>query len=171
MGWTSAWTAVENADASEIVAALGLTETGQVLTEWYPPGLCWFRLGNWLVVFCDGYQNFDRVTAEQARELSEGRRVLHLRQSDFAMSDSLTCFLSGAVVWEVDHRSGESGSPFVAGTPPEQLAPILAKQRRIQAESDPDVDHIYEVAPALGMALTGFRHDRHHRRGRFHVLR
>ena len=170
MGWTSSWIAVENVDASEVLAYLGLAETGEVLDEWFDPGLCWVRLQNWVVVFFDGMHNFDRVSAEQARAFSTFCPVLFLIQSDYDMCDSLTCFVEGGVAWEVDHRDGQAESPFVTGSPPEQLAPILAEQRRKQAEGDGTVSYLYEVAPELGLALTGFRHDAPDGDDGFHVV-
>jgi hypothetical protein len=170
MGWTSSWTAVENTDVREILSLLGVAETGELLDEWCDPGLCWLRVGTWVVVLCDGFQNHQRITATEARALSAGRCVLHLEQSDFSMCDSLTCYLNGAVVWEIDHRAGELSSPSIAGDPPPQLAGILTEYRKRQAAADPSVDYLYEVVPELGRTLTGFRHDDPRADDGFHVV-
>lgn len=169
MGYSSSWIAVEGADPAQVLQALSLVETGEVRDEWWDPGRCWLRRGAWLVVFCDGSDQ-EWLTPEQARALSQGRRVLHLEQSDTVMCDVLTGFENGAEVWAVHHDCNRADTPWVTGKAPTPYAAILAECRREQAESGPGVDYLYEVVPLLGKVLVGFRHDEPSADDGFHEL-
>lgn len=170
MGFTSSWLAIEDGDPAQILRALALIETGEVLEEWWDPGVCWLRRGRWIVVFRDG-SRWDPFRPEQAAALSRGHRVLCLEQSDTTMVDTLTGFEGGVRVWEVGHDGERADTPWLLGPAPAPYPPILADCRRRQAESEAGVDHLYEVVPELGQALVGFRHDEPTADDGFHTLR
>lgn len=162
MGYRCRWLAVKNVELSAALEAVGLRQESASNEAVYDPGLYAVALpGGWLVVIGDGWDFMDMVHEADARGLSKGTESLHFYCDDTSMGASLVAYRDGTRVWTLEHDGSKGrGTSVVSGTPPPIAGEIVARLQERQRESgDKDVDYVYDAAPEIGLALTGFRHD------------
>jgi hypothetical protein len=156
MGYRSHWIAIEHDEASPLLDALGLEPTEQS-EDWMDTGVWLARSGPWWVVCGSGWDHMDTVPEAVAVALSHHHRALFWQASDGSMTARMSEWRAGETRWELTHADVET---TFTGAPPDIAARLHEQARERQAAEEGRVDHVYEVAHALGEALTGFRHDR-----------
>lgn len=154
MGYRCRWLATRNRDRAEVLAALGFVVETELNEEIYDPGLYAAMIGDWYVVFGDGWDYMDLVTRQAAAKLSSRGEVLYVYTDGTPMKSEVTAFVDGQIRWSFvyDDTASTEGA-----LPAEAKALIAAAERAQKAEAD--VDHVYDVPAQLGLALVGFRHD------------
>lgn len=146
-------------DKAEVLARLKLVVTNEIEDEIFDTGLYAFEIGNWLVIFGDGWDSMELVTRRDATRLSNKGEVLYLYTDDTPMSAELTAFVDGHVKWSITYDGGDGPSrPIMEGTLPSEAKRLIAAAEKAQ-KGVRDVDHVYDVIAELGHALVGFRHD------------
>lgn len=153
---------MKNVELRSALDVFGLRQESTSDEAVYDPGLYAVALpGGWLVVIGDGWDSMEAVTEAHARVLSKGTDALHFFCDDTSMCASLVAYGDGKTVWTLEHDgSNGPGTPAVSGTPPPLVGEIVVRLQKEQADSGrKDVDYVYDAAPEIGLALTGFRHD------------
>lgn len=102
--------------------------------------------------------------ADLLRALSAGADLLVCQIHEGCMWSQAGGWRDGEQVWSIEHVS-EHGLHHlnVVGAPPPQMAGIREAREARQAAERPGpfgVDHIFDIAPTLYAALTGYRYDR-----------
>lgn len=162
MGYRNGWLAVKNVNLDAVLAAIGLKRESESKEAIYDPGHYAVAMpGGWMVVIGDGTDAMETVKPEHARALSKGTEALHFTCNDTAMCAAITAYQNGKEVWSLEHDGSNGvGTPVVTGNAPAIVSETIARCQAEQDESgDESVDCLYEAAPEIGLALTGFRHD------------
>jgi hypothetical protein len=160
MGWMCSWVAVKSAAKGDLLEALSLVETGEVVE----PGSgavrmsCGVRPDGWVVLFSEDFDWGDR------------RRVLGLSRfgptvgCQFEDGVEMTSIVSGAEngveLWRVAHRNDPKQLLEVSGEPPSELAAIRDRHFREQDGGDASsFDFIHDVPLELAKSVCGYRAD------------
>ncbi|MFT3712515.1 MAG: hypothetical protein QM817_33120 [Archangium sp.] len=160
MGFRVGWVATRNTNLEEVVELLGLQVERAMTADDFDVGIRALRSKEWLVVSGDGSDYQDVVTASHAEKLSKGGEAMHFWCSDTSMGATFCCYRDGKEVWSIEYDGSEGpGEPATTGILPPAWNEILAQCRKNQDADGREVDHMYDAAPTLGQALTGFRHD------------
>ena len=162
MGYRARWLAVKNVELPAALRTVGLRQESEEHGEVDDPGHYALKLPDaWLVVIGDGWDAMETVQPAHAFALSIGTEALHFYCDDTPMCASLRMYRDGMELWSLEHDcSNGPGAPVVSGAPPAIVAEVIARLRKKQDESgDSDVDHLYDAAPEIALALVGFRHD------------
>jgi hypothetical protein len=161
LGYHARWLAVRNVDLSTCLSTIGLRQEAILEGPVVDPG--WYSLempGGWRVVIGDGLHHPGLIEEACAKELSKGTQAVHFETSDAAMFASLVMYGDQQELWSIVHDgSNGNGEPVVTGDPPPIIGEILDKCRAEKATGASNVDYLYEAAPEIAKALTGFRHD------------
>jgi hypothetical protein len=163
VGYRARWLGVKNGDMGIALRTLGLRETSVSDKAVYDTGHYAVNLPNgWLVVIGDGRDAMETVQPEHARELSVGTESLHFYCDDTPMCASISAYRDGKEVWSLTHdRDNNAEMPMIEGTPVTVVGDVVTRVQRQQEEAGPDgADFVYEAAPEIGLAITGFRHDK-----------
>lgn len=146
-----------------MLARLRFQIVGELVEEVYDTGLYALEVDDWLVVIGDGWDHWNEVKRAQAAKLSEGGEVYYLYTDDSAMAFELARFDGGSEAWSIayDGRDGVTDPTFTGSVPwaARALLGVLEKAQAVAGGPKAEVDHIYELAPAYGMQVVGFRHD------------
>lgn len=153
MGLVGSWLAVKTADSADVLAELGLVETGE------------FDFGNlvldsvavlngWTVVFM---RDLDFAAPDVMRRLSEHREVVGCQASDIVMYSSAFGHSGGEMAWSVEHDPDKTPIGLeTKGRPPAEFEAIRDGALRRQAEEGDEVDHLFDVPIELTAALCGY---------------
>jgi hypothetical protein len=162
MGIRLAWMAVKGLDKAALLERLGFIETGDA-GEWHEvcPSFT-ERAGGWRVVLMEFGDLPKRAELEA---LSQEGEVLTCEVSETVMYSEAQGFSAGRRLWKVasDPDSKAPHGLVVEGDPPGLFEEIKARLLARQAEgaasngSGPSVDYVFDIAPDLVYALTGFR--------------
>lgn len=162
MGYRGTWVAVRGDRLEEALRVVGLRVEATLEEAQYDPGH-WAVVmpGPWCVVFGDGSDAMFTVRRKHAKELSAGSEALFFTCNDTTMCAELECWRDGRLSWSIVHDGSEGRtSPTLTGEPPPIVHETIAALREEErAAGDDGVDYLYEAAPVVGLALTGFRHD------------
>lgn len=163
MGYRARWVAVKDAALAPVLKAIGLREESQSDEEIYDPGIYAVTMpGGWLVVMGDGWDFMHIVEESHAKVLSKGAEAIHFYCDDTSMTATMTAFANGTKTWGLEY---EPRHLKISGKPPaiveEVVARVCEEQEKEDAKTNEKypVDHVYDAAPQIGLALTGFRHD------------
>lgn len=162
MGFSIAWIAIRGKSKEDILAQLGLLDTGAPDDENESPvsGAA-LPGGGYLVYFND--MAHPAIQAESMARLSEGGAALGCQVEEHVMASAVFQYKDGAKLWDVVHLADEGLYHLdVGGTPPQLLAAIHAEMKSTQDEQgglEADVDCLFEVPLMLANALSGYRHD------------
>jgi len=162
MGYSIAWIAVRGAAKEEVLARLGLADSGEPDEAQESP-VCGAELpgGVYLVFFNDFVH--PATEAESLARLSAGGEALGCQVEEHVMASAAFLYRDGAKVWDVVHLADEGVYHLeVGGTPPALLDTIHAEMKATQDEQgglEADVDCLFEVPLMLATALYGYRHD------------
>lgn len=163
MGYRCRWLATKGRERDEVLARLGFQVIAEIVEEVYDTGLYALEVDDWLVVIGDGFDHMTQVKRAQAAKLSEGGDVVYLYTDDSAMAFELAVFSAGTLQWAIVYDGGDGvTAPTFEGKVPLEVRAWHARLEKKQAEAGgpkAGVDHIYELAPAYGEKLVGFRHD------------
>lgn len=166
MGYRSRWMAVKGLELDVALSALGLRVLSVSSEEIEDIGHYALHMPTgWLIVIGDGLDEMETVQPEHVKRLSVGTEALHFYCDDTPMSASLIYFQNGNEIWSLVH---DLPHPIVAGTPSALVKEIVAKLELEQHEAGDDgCDYVYDAAPEIGKAITGFRHDQTLAEGEF----
>lgn len=159
MGWRLSWVAVSGLGKDEVLARLGLEDSGD-------PADCFQRRietcaelpnGWFLLTRGDGFKDAELAS------LSRGSRLVTGDGDETTMFSGASGWADGLRQWAVDHNPERGLSDLnIEGEAPPELAAILAQARADQAEAggdEADVDFVFDVPQALSGALCGWRPD------------
>lgn len=162
MGFSIAWVAVRGLSKDDILARLGLADTGEPdEANETPVSGAALPGGGYLVFFND----FGHPAAQAGSMalLSAGAEALGCQVEEHVMASAAFLYRDGTKVWEVVHLADEGLYHLeVGGTPPALLETIHAEMRATQDEQgglEAEVDCLFEVPLMLATALYGYRHD------------
>lgn len=101
---------------------------------------------------------------DRLRALSDSADLLVCQIHEGCMWSRAAGWRNGEQIWAIEHASEEGLRHFdVVGEPPAQMAAIREACEGRQASERPGafgVNHIFDIAPTLYTALTGYRYDR-----------
>ncbi|MCC2970783.1 hypothetical protein [Massilia sp. IC2-476] len=162
MGFSIAWIAIRGKSKEDILAQLGLADTGAPdEANESPVSGAALPGGGYLVFFND--MAHPAVQAESMARLSEGAEALGCQVEEHIMASAAFQYRDGVKLWDVAHLSDEGLYHLaVDGAPPALLATIHAEMKATQDEQgglEADVDCLFEVPLMLANALSGYRHD------------
>lgn len=155
MGFRSSWIAVEKNAAEMALKKTELRATDNVGEE-LDTGWWGLSLNDWFVVIGSGWDHMERVTEQQAKELSLHSRSLFWTADDSEMCARMVEYRDGEMLWSLEHADG---NPIVTGDAPALLREVLRQQQEMQQAESDMVDHLYGVAHLVGVGMVGFRHD------------
>lgn len=158
MGFKISWLAFQGLDKTQLLARLGMTDSGERDEVCESPfSLCESPTG-WMILFANdfGFADERRLTA-----LSAGVRLLGCNIHEGLMYSSAALYENGEQKWAVTHDAQkERFNLNVSGQPPEALDTIRERLTGAQnADQDGDVDFIFDIPVELAQTLTGYRHD------------
>ncbi len=155
MGFRSTWIAVQRARRDSALKRFALREGEPV--DMVETGLYGLSVGDWYVVIGSGSDHLGLLAPDDAKALSGDSGALFWFADDGLMQSHLSAYREGTCSWSLD---SENAAARIEGAAPEIVMQTLRAQRSLQeAEADPGVDSVYEVAHLVGQALVGFRHD------------
>lgn len=162
MGYSIAWIAVRGIPKEEVLARLGLADSGEPDEAQESP-VCGAELpGGVTLVFFNDFVH-PATEAENMARLSVGGEALGCQVEEHVMASAAFQYRDGAKVWDVTHVSDEGLYHLeVGGTPPPLLETIHAEMKATQDEQggiEADVDCLFEVPLMLAMTVVGYRHD------------
>ena len=161
MGLTLSWVAVSGIDKDEVLARVGLEDSGD-LAEFYQrrAQTCAELPNGWVLLACGETDDF---TAADLAALSQGARLLSACCDETAMFSGASGWTDGVHAWAIDHNPEcEPRDLNIEGAAPPELAAILAEARAAQEEADDDetpVDYLFDVPKDLVGELCGWRPD------------
>ncbi len=160
MGYRCSWVAVHDKPLNELLTALELERTGERF-DFSEPGLNAIESRDgWNVVIADGQETMDSLTEANAKQLSKGTRALFFQCNDASMVTLLVEYKDGKEGWSIRYNGTDGVStPEVFGEVPDVVNQVVAEQSEEQSAEGDDVDCMYDIAPAVGLDITGFRHD------------
>ncbi len=161
MGWTLSWVAVSGLGRDEVLARLGLEDSGEP-ADFGQRGLkACADLPNGWVLLVSGVIDVFRDT--ELAPLSQGARLFSAYGSETVMFSGASGWADGVRQWAIDHNPERGLSDLnIEGEAPPELAAILAQARADQAEAggdEADVDFVFDVPQALSGVLCGWRPD------------
>jgi hypothetical protein len=162
MGYSIAWIAVRGKTKDDILACLGLTDTGQPdEANETPISGAALPSGAYLLFFND--MAHPATQAAGMARMSQGGQALGCQVEEHVMASAAFLYKDGVKVWDVVHLS-EEGLYHLAvdGAPPPLLDTIHAEMKATQDEqggADAQVDCLFEVPLMMATALCGYRHD------------
>jgi hypothetical protein len=159
MGFNVSLLACPAGQKDRLLAAFGWAETDEP-DEWQEaPRSCGIVGGHFIV-----WENWSQV--EPADETMVARASVHadilaLFLSETTMWSQAACYKTGAMHWQVTHVGEEDRHHIeVIPTAPDAWPAILQDVTDRSRADTEEVDHMFDAAPALFAALTGFAHDR-----------
>jgi hypothetical protein len=160
MGYRSSWVAIRGGNLASALKTLGLRVESESNEQIYDPGHYAVNTPQgFLIIMGDGSDEMETGQPEHAAKLSEGGEAIFFT-SDTTMCTTIAAFHNRIQTWSFDHQGSDGiQAPTVSGTLPELARAIVDDVVREQEEADDDVDIIYDGAPRIGLAITGFRHD------------
>ncbi|MCX8256097.1 hypothetical protein RHAL1_01764 [Beijerinckiaceae bacterium RH AL1] len=160
MGFKVAWAAVKGKSSDAVMSDLDLERTGE--HEAFPKTeYCIVTMpSGWVVVVnCFSFGSF--ILEAPLDRVKRGAEVLTCYVNETTMTSDLGAYENGALLWSVTHDSERGADDLrVTGAPPEPFASIRDGLVAQQEASSGGVDYLFDVAPDLGEALTGYRHDK-----------
>lgn len=160
MGFRASWLAVKTDDLAAVLGVVGLRQEHELHEAVYDTGHYALKLASWWVVIGDGSEAMHTVQEHHAPELSAGTEALYFTCNDTSMCARLVAFQDGQETWALDYDgSNGPGKNELSGAPPALVAKAIALAQEEQDKAGRQVDHLYDAAPEIGLALTGFRHD------------
>jgi hypothetical protein len=164
MGFRISWLGFPRVPKVQVLALVGLVDTGQPDQANESSFSCAELPTGWTILWSN---DFDFAAPEHVMALREGRGVLSCQIHAGIMYSAARWHRAAREVWEVTHDSSDGLYDLqVIGAAPPQLAAIrdrlTAEQNRedVTPPTMMKVDHIFDVPVALAEALCGFRHDR-----------
>jgi hypothetical protein len=163
MGSSTSWVAVHGATIEELAERLQLTET----TEQPARDAISYEVGalsnGWVILLFRMRDNGVVADTQLLEELSRTWRVFGCDEETHVMYSAASEWRDGREVWAVIHRSDEAPDHVdVRGTLPADAIAVkdeyVAKHAAATAAGD-NVDHVYEIAVALGRRVVGYSLD------------
>lgn len=159
MGRSTSWMAIRGLDRAEVAARLNCAETDRPAD--YRAELALGQLpSGWLILRC---RRFDFPTPQRLSMLSKGAELIACQIEEHVMFSAAYGFHDGARTWSVAHDPNKGLFSLVAeGAPPAELDAIRAKlteEQNAEGGVEADVDFLFDAAPDLVTALSGYKHD------------
>jgi hypothetical protein len=155
MGWKVSWIGVQGRDKAEVLASLGLEDSGSE-GDFLDSEFSLLEMpGGWTVFFST---NMMWATPEQVALASAGGEAVGCQMSEGIMYSGASGFENGVQKWSLVHYLEEEKVLEVEGKPPGEFAAIRDEAFR-QQEGKEHVDYLFEVPVALTAAICGFRPD------------
>lgn len=162
MGWRMSWVAVSGLGKAEVLARLGLEDSGEAIDYGLRRTQAVAELPSGWVLLARGEP--EAFKAAEFEALSQGARLISAYCDETVMFSGASGWTDGVRDWAVDHDpEREPRGLKVEGAAPPELAAILAQARADQAEAggdDADVDYIFDVPKDIVGELCGWRPDR-----------
>jgi len=160
MGYRASWLAVKTDDLDAVLQVVGLVRGEELHEAVYDIGHYAVKLATWWVVIGDGSEAMHTVQENHAQVLSAGTEALYFTCNDTSMCARLVAFQNREQAWSLDYDgSNGPGKNELSGAPPALVATAIANAQEEQNKATRQVDYLYDAAPEIGLALTGFRHD------------
>ena len=162
MGLTLSWVALSGLAKDEVLARLGLEDSGEP-AEFYQrrAQTCAERPNGWVLL---ARGEVDDFKPGDLAALSQGALLLSAYCSETVMFSGASGWTDGARQWVITHNPEEGQSDLaIEGDPPPELAAILAQARAVQEEEggdEADVDVVFDVPKDLVSAFCGWHPDR-----------
>ncbi len=162
MAFSISWIAVKERDRDDVLAELGLEDTGEPDPE-ARAKFSWATLpGGWLLIHAN---SFGWAAPEQVAKASAGGLAVGCAVEEHVMCSRAYAYKDGCEVWAVQHDPAKPDGVFdlaASGELPDAFAAI--KDRLFQKQKDDGgeqagVDHVFDAPFELAAAVTGFRHD------------
>ncbi len=162
MSLVLSWVAVQGLGKDEVLARLGLEDSGDAAEFYQHRAHTVAELPNgWLLLARGEIEDF---TDGELSALSQGARLLSAYCSETVMFSGASGWTDGVRQWAVDHNPERGLSDLgVDGDPPSELAAILSQARAVQEEEggdEADVDVVFDVPKDLVSAFCGWHPDR-----------
>ena len=161
MGWRMSWVAVSGLGKAEVLARLGLEDSGEPADYRQRRTQAFADLPNGWVLLARG--EADPFEPAELEALSRGARLISADFDDTVMFSGASGWTNGVRDWGIDHNPERGLSDLnIEGAAPPELAAILAQARADQAEEGgdkADVDLVFDVPQALSGAICGWRPD------------
>ncbi|WP_340646187.1 hypothetical protein [Phenylobacterium sp.] len=162
MGLTLSWVAVSGLAKDEVLARLGLEDSGEPAEFYQRRAQTCAELPSGWVLLARG--EIDDFKAAELATLSQGARLISAYCSETVMFSGASGWKDGVCTWAIDHNPERGLSDLnIEGDPPPQLAAILAEARAVQAEEggdEADVDMVFDLPKDLAEALCGWHPDK-----------
>jgi hypothetical protein len=163
MGWSCSWVAVRGKPGEHLLAELGLRATGERVE--FPEGE-WFGVSlssGWYLVLRADHSQPTEFRDRALEALSSSCEMIVGSAEEHVMVSSMAFWKEGERKWRVVHDAQEGAYHLACdGDLPASYAGFVdtyRKQQDAEGGDTADVDMIFEVPLALGVELTGFRHD------------
>ena len=154
------WLAVSGLPSSDALSLLRLETTGEVISDRHVE-FSVTELGDGTRLFLS--QHFEFADHTPLAELSEGGEVTTCCVIEKMMYSSVSRWSHGKRDWYFVHDGGLGIQHMhTEGEAPPEFHPIANRLMVAQAEGEGiaiSVDHVFEVAPEVAKALTGFHFD------------
>ena len=154
MGFSVSWMAFKGVPKPEVLAVLGLRETGVLIEFPEEPFQTAVLPDGWTVVFANDVMF---AASDRLRELSRGYVVVGCMVEEHAMVSMSACYAHGQEVWQVVHDDASTPPGLaVSGQPPLALADI---RERLAPVRDDSVSYGFDIPIELAEAVCGYRYD------------
>lgn len=154
MGYAISWLAIRGNTESAVLSSLGLEKTGE--TEEIPESnWCSTQLGDWVIIWSNSFEpsKFRNASSKLAGE------VVTCDVEEHVMFVSASTYRNGRLSWRIVHDAQKSQDHLaVEGAPPESFDRIRDEELA-RADSDGEVDFVFEIPVRMAQELVGFRHD------------
>ena len=154
MGFSVSWIAFKGVPKPEVLAVLGLRDTGIVSDLPEEPFQTAVLPDGWTVVFANHVMF---AAPDRLQELSRHHIVVGCMVEEHAMVSMSACYAQGQSVWEVVHDDASTPPGLaVSGQPPPALADI---RERLTPVRDDSVSYGFDIPIELARTVCGYRHD------------
>jgi hypothetical protein len=156
MGLMCSWVAIRTVAKSEVLAHLGVIETGRSVEPTEERGLMsvYQNDNGWLYVFV---YEFDWADEALVADLSRFGMTLGVQMEDKVdMECVVRAADGGRALWSVAHLNIPGQELTISGDPPAELADIRQKYEALQAGEE-SVDYLLEIPLELARAVSGYQ--------------
>lgn len=155
MGSSLSWLGVQAKSAKQMLAALGLVDTGEVVA----PGQCEVAAtllpGGWFVVVCNQFWH-PLIQPAAMQKASNGREVFGYAEYEAVNTALAFQYRNGAQVWQLSHQLDEGREHLaVEGAAPAATAALLAAA--IKAGAREGIDAVFGVPGAVLRQVSGIQ--------------
>jgi hypothetical protein len=161
VGFSISWIAFQGKGKDDVLAAIGLVDTGVADEANEAPVSGAALPTGWYVAFFNDYLY---VSPERLAKLSAGCVVVACQVEEHVMASAVLIYEDGAKRCSVSHESERGRYDLsVDGDPPEVFPALrdgLLQQQDGAGGSEASVDFVFDVPVQLAAALCGYRHDR-----------
>jgi hypothetical protein len=161
MGFSISWIAFQGKGKADVLAAIGLVDTGEAEEANEAPVSGAVLPTGWYVAF---FNDYSYVAAERLATLSAGCSVVVCQVDEHVMASAVFVYEDGLKRCSVSQESEKGRYDLsVDGDPPEMFSALrdrLLQQQDDAGGSAADVDYVFDVPVQLAAALSGYRHDR-----------